>query len=113
MNSFHGIVVKGEREGRKFGFPTANLEVENDLKAGVYSGYVDFEGKTYRAAITINPKRLGKIVEAHLINFDDDIYGKEITIRVEDLLRDWIIFDNIEEGKAQIKKDINNIIKNL
>src|SRR3989338_5439197 len=107
--SIKGTVVKGDAEARVFGFPTANIEIESDLASGVYAGYVDLEDQSYRAAIIINPKKMARVLEAHLIGFEGDLYGKEITLRVENFIRGWMNFPSLEEGKEQIRKDIEII----
>ncbi|HEY4503307.1 MAG TPA: riboflavin kinase [Candidatus Paceibacterota bacterium] len=100
-----GIVVKGDQYGRKLGYPTVNLKLdaEETPPQGVYSGTAVLEGKEYRAGILINPN--GK-VEAHLIGYNGDAYGKVVTLRVEKFLRHYKKFDTEEELILQIKKDI-------
>lgn len=108
---YRGAVVKGNQEGRKFGFPTANIEVDHGLDPGVYSGYVDLENQSYRAAILVNPTKSPNTIEAHLLGFSDDLYGKIIMIRVEKIIRPWMEFRSLEEGKKQIIRDIKFITK--
>ena len=107
-----GIVVKGDQYGRKLGFPTINLDITPEglppgLKSGVYSGTASFVSRvpldTYRAGILINPN--GK-VEAHLIGYDGDAYGKEVNLNLKKFLRDFKKFDTEKELIAQIQKDI-------
>ncbi|MEI7709430.1 MAG: riboflavin kinase [bacterium] len=100
-----GKVVKGDQYGRKLGFPTVNLETKDALpSAGVYSGTAILEEKTYRAGILINPD--GK-VEAHLIGYDGDAYGKQVTLKTNKFLRDFKKFNTEEELIIQITKDIS------
>jgi riboflavin kinase/FMN adenylyltransferase len=104
MHKISGIVVHGDGYGRKLGFPTANLDKKNEvLEPGVYAGNVETDGKVYRAGILINPT--GK-VEAHLLNFDGDLYDKMITLEVGKFIREYKKFDTEEELINQIKKDI-------
>lgn len=105
-----GIVVKGDGYGRKLGFPTVNLDILRQAQDkpklpedGVYAGSVKVGEKEYRAGIVIGPN--GK-VEAHLIGFEGDLYGIEISLEIKKFLREYKKFDTEEELKAQIKKDI-------
>ena len=106
---FIGKVVRGYQQGRLYGFPTANINIEHNLSSGVYSGMVRLEGKVYKSAIIVNPKKLGLVLEAHILEFFGDLYGKKITITVEKFLREWIDFSNPEQGKVQIIKDLERI----
>ncbi|MFA6256941.1 MAG: riboflavin kinase [Candidatus Paceibacterota bacterium] len=100
-----GQVLKGDSYGRKIGFPTVNLKTEaKDVPPnGVYAGTGTLEGKTYRAGIVIGP---GDRIEAHLIGYDGDAYGKEVVLQINKFLREFKKFDTEEELIAQIKKDL-------
>lgn len=100
-----GKVTKGDGYGRKIGFPTANLEVtKGDLPLpGVYAGNAVLEEKNYRAGIVIGP---GDKVEAHLIGYNGDAYGKTIILEVNEFLRKFENFETEEALIAQIQKDL-------
>ena len=100
-----GKVVKGDGYGRKLGFPTVNLETgEAKLpRAGVYRGKAEIENKSYRAGILINPT--GK-VEAHLLEYDGDAYGKNVVLELNKFLREYKKFETEKELIAQITDDI-------
>ena len=109
-----GKVVKGKGYGKKIGFPTANLSRNGFVKMkpkpafGVYSGRADFGAKSYRAGIIIGPldkKGLPKI-EAHMMEFRGNIYGKVITLSVEKFIRKFKNFKTEKELIIQIKKDL-------
>jgi riboflavin kinase / FMN adenylyltransferase len=99
-----GIVVKGDGYGRKLGYPTANLDKKTkDMNAGVYSGTASFDDKFFRVGILINPD--GK-TEAHLLNFDGDLYGKILTLEFGKFIREYKKFDSEADLIAQIGKDL-------
>jgi len=111
--SITGIVVEGNKIGRKIGFPTANIEIEDHYKliaaGGVYACKVEYSGKMYygmgnigtRPTIGIN----GLVTEVHIFDFDKEIYGEEITIYFIDRIRDERKFDNLEELTKQLIRD--------
>ena len=105
MYIIKGIVVKGDGYGRKLGFPTVNLETKTkDLPPeGVYSGLGILEGREYAAGIVIGPNVK---IEAHLIGYDGDAYGKEVILKTNKFLREFKKFNTEEELIIQIKKDI-------
>ena len=100
-----GKVIRGDGYGRKIGFPTVNLEVKDQKlpEAGVYTGDAILENKKYRAGIVIDPAAK---VEAHLLEYNGDAYGKEVTLEIKKFLRKFKKFDTEEELITQIKKDI-------
>lgn len=103
-NIISGKVVAGDKYGRILGFPTANLDTKlENFVQGVYGGEGTINKKTYRAAIVINPE--GRI-EAHLLGFRGDAYGKILELNMDRIIRDYKKFDTEEELIAQIKKDI-------
>ena len=105
MHKISGVVIKGEGYGKKLGFPTVNLDVQRPSGAneGVYAGTVVLDGKEYRAGIVIGP---GEKVEAYLVGYSGDAYGKEVTLEIKKFLRDFKKFNTEEELIGQIKKDI-------
>jgi riboflavin kinase / FMN adenylyltransferase len=101
-----GKVIRGNGYGRKLGFPTVNLEVNDEKipEAGVYAGEALIENKKYRAGIVISSD--GE-VEAHLIGYAGDAYGKTVTLTINKFLREFKNFDSEKELITQIKKDIS------
>ena len=107
-NIVTGKIIKGYGYGKKLGFPTINIETgaQELPKEGVYTGGVTLEGKEYGAGIVVGP---GSKVEAHLLGYADDAYGKEATIMIDKFIREYKKFDTEEELIKQINSDINNV----
>lgn len=113
--SFSGKVVRGENFGKTLGFPTANIERKGFSKLsckpkfGVYAGRVVLPNKEKKkAAIVVGPtdkKGLPKL-EAHILDFSDNIYGQRLTFVLEHFLRSYENFSDQKTLTEQIKKDI-------
>ena len=108
-----GAVVAGEQRGRSIGAPTANLEVwsEQIIPAnGVYATWARLGGETFPAATNIGrrPTFAGDAltIEAHLLDFDRDIYGEVMELSFERRLRPEQKFSSLDELAAQIQADI-------
>lgn len=104
-----GIVEKGLGNGHKLGFPTANIAYDDEKLLppdGVYKGQV--LGKDAVINIGKNPtfSASNRTIEAHIIDFSEDLYGKPIEISLMEKIRDDIKFENIEDLVCRIKKDI-------
>jgi riboflavin kinase/FMN adenylyltransferase len=108
-----GRVVEGERLGRKLGFPTANLDVAGLALPpnGVYASLANVKGRTYRAAVnigirpTVDSRAQLVYVEAHLLNFNGDIYGEELQVEIGQKLREERKFSSRAKLRAQIIQD--------
>lgn len=107
-----GRVVRGAARGRRLGFPTANVEVAGVLVPadGVYAGWADFSGVRRPAAISIGrtPTFAGDVrqVEAHLLDFDGDLYGNTVGLHVAHRLRGQRRFETVDALVAQVRADI-------
>ncbi|MBZ4684002.1 MAG: riboflavin kinase / adenylyltransferase [Fusobacteriaceae bacterium] len=112
-----GEVIHGKKIGRKIGFPTANIKTYNKIYPpnGIYGVEVIVEGdnNTYDGLLNIghNPTINENIeneyhIEVHILDFDEEIYGKEIMVKVKKYLREEIKFDTLEELIEAIKNDI-------
>lgn len=108
-----GKVVSGQRIGGQLGFPTANIELEAAYKVvpkdGVYAVRVDLDGSSHDAMLNIGARPtvdgVGRVIEAHLFDFDQDIYGKMIKVSFVQRLRDEQKFDSLEDLKVQLNQD--------
>lgn len=113
----YGLVVQGFQNGRKIGFPTANIRLDTNYvlpKNGVYFGLSYVNGIPYKSMINVgtNPTVgiLDKpLVETHLFNFDEDIYNKHIYVAFLDFIREEKKFDSLDELKLQLEKDKKRI----
>lgn len=116
--SIKGKVVGGKKLGNTLGFPTANIEpTENFVipKHGVYSTNTIIDNKSYLSATSVgyNPtfKDDGLKIESHIIDFNEDIYGKHIELEFVEYLREEIKFQNLEELKKKVQEDISKVKK--
>jgi len=108
-----GTVIRGQNRGAKLlGFPTANLELVDELfpKAGVYAVTVVIEGKRHKGVTNIgyNPTFGHNLltVETHVLDFSDDLLGKRIKVNFVERLRDEKPFKNVQALSEQIRLDI-------
>jgi riboflavin kinase/FMN adenylyltransferase len=109
-----GPVVRGDQRGRELGYPTANIEVADDMAVppdGVYAGWLVVAGQTLPAAISVgtNPQFAGteRRVEAYAIGRDDlDIYGAWAGIDLVERLRGQEVFDSIAALVEQMARDV-------
>ncbi len=109
-----GRVIKGNRLGRQLGFPTANLDTTGLVLPpnGVYAGMANINGKSHRAAInigfrpTVTSGSQIAYTEAHLLNFNGDIYGAELELGIGKKLREEKKFSSTIELREQIAHDI-------
>ncbi len=111
--SITGRVIKGNRLGRVLGFPTANIDVDSYYKlipsAGIYAVTVSHATRRYKGMLYIGTRPTvegaGPSIEVNIFDFDKDIYGEEITVHFEKLLRTDSKFKDLEELKNQLFKD--------
>ncbi|HKZ55558.1 MAG TPA: bifunctional riboflavin kinase/FAD synthetase [Anaerolineales bacterium] len=110
-----GKVVEGAGRGRKLGIPTANLSTWDERAyphTGVYACLAEVEGKRWMAVSNIGTRptfdevRELPVVEAHLLDFQGDLYGKDMTLRFVDRLREERRFPSKEALLDQIRRDI-------
>lgn len=109
-------VIKGERLGSKLGFPTANLALDMNLvypHFGVYYGHciIANEKKARRCLVNIgirpsvsNTTKMS--IEVHILDFNQDIYGKSLQLGLRNKIRDEIKFSSLDELKEQINNDL-------
>ncbi len=112
--SLFGTVVSGDQRGRTIGFPTANLDLHHGLlpPLGVYGCRVTIDGNVHNALANIGVRPTfvdgdseRPLVEAHLLDFSQDLYGRDLELVFLKRLRAEKKFDGIEALKAQISRD--------
>ncbi len=109
-----GPVRRGESRGRDLGFPTANVEVPGDFvlpSHGIYAGWHERpDGSVHPAAISLGIRPMfpteNSVLEAHLLDFDGDLYGEVAKVRFVERLRDEERFDSVGLLVDQIGKDV-------
>jgi len=112
-----GKIVKGKQIGRSIGYPTANILIDNKWKLlptdGSYAVWAEVDGQKYKAMMNIgfNPtfppdKRT---VEVHILDFNEDIYGKEMRVSVVQKLRNEKKFNSVGELKKTLEIDENKV----
>ena len=109
-----GPVIRGEQLGHQLGFPTANLDTTGLLLPanGVYAAHASVGEQTFRAVLNIGHRPTvpgaspAPRVEVHLLDFNGELYGREMEITFAAKLRDEQKFASLEELKAQITRDI-------
>lgn len=116
IKHFSGKVIKGSGDGRKIGFPTANILPDIDissLKYGVYACEILIDDITHKGVAHYGPRAVfGEIIpqfEVHILEFNQNIYNKSVEVILGSYIRDTIKFDSIEALKKQIVEDIKSI----
>ena len=116
-----GIVVHGDKLGREFGYPTANIRVEDGNKVvpanGVYACYVLLDGKKFKGMLNIGtrPTVKGEVkrIEVNIFEFEQDIYGKRVVLELIDRIRDEKKFENVDQLKERLSIDRNLALRAL
>jgi riboflavin kinase/FMN adenylyltransferase len=114
MIEIEAEVIHGKKIGRALGFPTANMSLEGyDVERGVYRSTVDIDGVEYRAMsnVGIRPSVGGKelLLETHVIGYEGNLYGRMLSVRLMEKIRDEKRFSSISDLKEQLTRDYNSI----
>ncbi|MGR3176302.1 MAG: bifunctional riboflavin kinase/FAD synthetase [Candidatus Scalindua sp.] len=113
--SVFGTVIKGLGRGMELGFPTANLNLHHEIKppSGVYATKAFLDGREHNAITNIgtcptfeeNTNDNEPLVEVHIIDFNESIYGEDLEVQFLYKLREEIKFENADELKRQLERD--------
>lgn len=117
----NGTVIHGDKRGKELGFPTANIQPENSSKIvpriGVYATWVRVDGEYYCGMMNIGERptfdEASYSIEVHIIDFDKEIYGKEIQIQFVERVRDEMKFAGKDELVRQLNHDKEKVMKVL
>ena len=110
-----GKVKRGSKRGKLLGFPTANFSLHKNISQGIYVSQTKFLGKVYQSVTFIgNAKTFGEKdikAETYILNFNKNLYGKFITVKLLKKLRGNKKFKSEKDLIRQIKKDIESTMK--
>ncbi len=108
-----GVVVGGERRGRSIGFPTANVRLPAGMAIparGVYAARARLGTRLHPTVVNIGVRPTfdggEELIEAHLLDFEDELYGRELGVLFERRLRPEQKFAGVDELVAQIERDV-------
>lgn len=105
----HGIVQTGHHRGKDLGFPTMNIPLNEHVDEGIYFSYIQILEKQYNALTFIGPAKTFNETEAYaetyVLDFDQDVYGEEVTVSLLKKLRDNQKFDSAEALTKQMELD--------
>lgn len=111
--TIQGLVVEGNKRGRLLGYPTANMNITESLPEGVYASEVIIDGKSHHAATFIGRSKTFDDyeykLESYILDFDEDIYGKTMTVHIYKHIRGNIKFTSEEELIKQMAEDVHQI----
>ena len=116
--SLRGPVIHGDGRGQKIGIPTANIEYPKDKVIpvnGIYAAWAWVDDRKYMSAVniginpTFTPDKQIPNAEAYILDFNRDIYGKDVKIEFVARLRDELKFDSVKALVEQIQKDIAKV----
>ncbi|MFV0380135.1 MAG: bifunctional riboflavin kinase/FAD synthetase [Anaerorhabdus sp.] len=119
--NIEGRVIYGKQKGTLIGFPTANIEINENYvipKNGVYQGLIEIDNIKYKAMINVghNPtinyiKEIS--IEAHILDFNENIYSKNVSLYFLEYLREEKKFESVDLLIDQLNKDKINVIENF
>ncbi|MBI4079950.1 riboflavin kinase [Candidatus Kaiserbacteria bacterium] len=107
MTTYKGVVQKGTKRAAALGFPTVNTPLDDKEVSGIYAARVTVDDKLYNAAAFADQTR--NVLEAHILDADLELYGKEITIELHKKIRESESFDDDNALRAAIAGDIQKV----
>lgn len=118
-----GVVGRGDARARDLGFRTANVAIAEDVllpKDGIYAGWYERpNGRVHPTAISLGRRPTfyefadRPLLEAHLLDFDGDLYGERARVRFVERLRDELKFDSVEALVEQMRRDVARVRERL
>ncbi len=123
LHEVRGVVEHGDHRGRTIGFPTANVAVPGDIALpadGVYAGWYELaSGEVHAAAINLGKRPTFydhnglRLLEAHLLDFDGDLYGQHAKVRFDTWLRGEVKFSSIDALVERLTRDVADTRRTL
>ncbi len=111
-----GIVITSAKRGRRLGFPTANIDIRPQQALpgdGIYATIADVDGRRFASATNVGARPtfgdMRRTVEAYLLNYEGDLYGRELKLEFVQRVRDEQRFASAEELKTQIDRDVREV----
>ena len=118
--SLSGTVITGDRRGRELGFPTANVDVDKAMALpadGIYASWAVVDGARKPSATSIGVRPTfgltDRLVEVYILDFDGDLYGRELEVQFVEKLRDQEAFGSLDALVEQINQDVANTRETL
>lgn len=115
MYKIVGKVIHGLGNGKKVGMPTANIDFNNideKIEYGVYGAIIYLDNKKYLGVCNVGSRPTiddKKTIEVNILDFNQEIYNKEIEIDLIKKIRDIKKFDSLDKVKQQVDKDIKKV----
>ncbi len=112
-----GVIVEGRRRGREIGFPTANLQTDNELipPHGVYATTMTVDGIVHAGLTNIGTRptfgEVNTTIETHLLQYGGDLYGRSVRLGFVQRLRDERRFEDVDALRAQIEADQRRAVR--
>ena len=114
--SVTGVVFEDRKVGHEIGFPTINVRLPKEklqLKDGVYAGRITLDKKEYRTMINYGARPTfslsEKLIEAHILDYSGELYGREVTLKFDGFLREIYRFSDAQSLKKQLEKDLEAV----
>lgn len=102
--TFEGVVERGGQFARTLGYPTVNIALSDASYSGSYAGVVLYKGISHNAGLYADPER--HLLEAHMFDFSEDMYGETVSITILDKIREREAFSDLEALKKAIRGDM-------
>jgi riboflavin kinase/FMN adenylyltransferase len=120
MFNITGIVVHGNKRGRELGYPTANMNIDNNVitpEDGIYATVTEIQSTLYKSVTSIGVRPTfglkQRLIETYIIDYTGDLYGKPLNIQFVEQIRKQIQFKSIELLVKQIEQDVVDSLRIL
>ena len=118
QKEFFGTVIHGLGQGKKFGFPTINIKLSDSdlhIDTGVYVSKVTIQNQSFNGMLYVGTRPTFELcettVEIHLLDYDENLYGRQISFRILQKIRHEIHFDTVDQLVEQLHQDKEMVYK--